>query len=232
MKKILLTIVSSICIGLSAHAQSTVQDTTAYTKNSGCLQKNSTAQAADGKIINNSTVADTISWTLSNLNLLSGWELDAICDINTCKTASQLNANPGPWKFVIQPGQTANLTVDLIGSSSALDGTNWVTVTTNRGDMVYKFSTCPLSTKDVDGRNVVDIFPNPANNYINLSLNDKNITAVHVTNVVGRKIAKFDVDANNSPFRIAIDNITNGIYFLQFTDNKGKILAVRKVTKQ
>ena len=50
--------------------------------------------------------------------------------------------------------------------------------------------------------------------------------------MIGNKIAKFAVDVNRSPIYIPLDNVSTGVYLLQFVDSKGKIIGVKKVTKQ
>ena len=51
-------------------------------------------------------------------------------------------------------------------------------------------------------------------------------------NLIGKKIAKFAVDANRSPINVPLDNVSTGVYLLQFADAKGKVIGVKKVTKQ
>jgi len=231
MKKIIFTLLVALS-SASVYAQTIVDDTTVYIKNAGCMPKTNISTGADGTIINNTNSPIVLTWTLTNTSLLSGWTLDGICDPNTCKNSAQLTSNPGPYSFNLAAGASGNILVDLKASSNAADGTSYVTVTTSAGDIVYKFSTCPLGIKDFDHSNFVNIYPNPATNYINIALNDKNISIVNVTNVIGNKIAKFAVDANRSPIYIPLENVSTGVYLLQFVDSKGKIIGVKKVTKQ
>jgi hypothetical protein len=79
-------------------------------------------------------------------------------------------------------------------ATTAQDGTSWVTLTTNYGDMVYMFQTWPTSVKDFDNNNLVSIYPNPATDKITIALTDKRIASVQVVNVIGRKMARFEVD--------------------------------------
>jgi hypothetical protein len=231
MKKIIFTLLVALSTA-PVFSQTIVDDTTVYIKNAGCMPKTNVIAGADGTIINNTNASISLSWTLTNLSLLSGWTLESICDPTTCKTSTLLNSNPGPYFFNIAAGASANILVDLKAGPNAADGTSYVTVTTSAGDIVYKFSTCPLGTKDFDNSNFVNIYPNPATNHINIALNDKNISFVNVTNVIGKKMAKFAVDANRSPIYIPLENVSTGVYLLQFVDSKGKIIGVKKVTKQ
>lgn len=234
MKKIIFTLIVALS-SISAFAQITiVDDTVSYTQNAGCVQKTGFSLPADGVVLNNTNVATTIKWTLVSANLPNGWFVSQICDNLSCRDSANLKANSGPITSAAIPvNASMNLTVDIKAHPGSADGIGYVTVNiASVGDIVYKFSTCPLGTKDFDNSNFVNIYPNPATNHINIALNDKNISSVNVTNVIGNKIAKFAVDVNRSPIYISLDNVSTGVYLLQFVDSKGKIIGVKKVTKQ
>jgi len=83
-----------------------------------------------------------------------------------------------------------------------------------------------------DTANIVTVYPNPASSFINITINDKKVASMNVINVVGRRVAKFDIDATTpNPIRVPLDNVADGVYLLQFSDVNGKILGVRRVTK-
>ena len=99
-------------------------------------------------------------------------------------------------------------------------------------DIVYKYCSWPTSVKELDPANFVTIYPNPASNFINITINNDKISNLNVLNVVGRKVAKFEVTPNTpNPIRIPLDNVADGVYLLQFTDADGKQLGVKRVTK-
>jgi hypothetical protein len=78
----------------------------------------------------------------------------------------------------------------------------------------------------------VSIYPNPATDKITIALTDKRIASVQVVNVIGRKMARFEVDpSRDHSLTYNLDHVANGVYLLQFSDSKGKILGVRRVTK-
>jgi hypothetical protein len=86
--------------------------------------------------------------------------------------------------------------------------------------------------KDFENNNIVTVYPNPASSFINITINDKKVASMNVINVVGRRVAKFDIDATTpNPIRVPLDNVADGVYLLQFSDVNGKILGVRRVTK-
>lgn len=227
MKKIIFTLLVAVT-SLSAFSQIVTHDTVSYTENATCFPKDGTEHHLLDSVFNNTANPVTIKWSVSNQSLLSGWSLTSICDPYLCYNDPIV----GQKSFTLAANSHGVIQVSMKAVSAAADGSNFVTLTTNVGDMTYKFSSCPLSTKDFDNSNFVNIYPNPATNYINIALNDKNISTVNVTNVIGNKIAKFAVDVNRSPIYIPLDNVSTGVYLLQFVDSKGKIIGVKKVTKQ
>ena len=99
--------------------------------------------------------------------------------------------------------------------------------------MVFKFCAWSTPVKDFNNSNMVNIFPNPASDYVNINILDKRIASINVVNVIGRRITKFNVDADrNDAIRVPLDKVADGIYLLQFADLNGKVLGVRRVTKQ
>jgi hypothetical protein len=107
-----------------------------------------------------------------------------------------------------------------------------VTLATNFGNMTFKFTSWPTQVKDFENNNLVTVYPNPATSFINISINDNRVTTLNVINVVGRKVARFDINSSTpNPIRVPLDNISDGVYLLQFADANGKLLGVRRVTK-
>lgn len=225
MKKIIFTLlISSLSIG--AFAQTFVKDTVEYI---GFVKDGTTKILKDS--IFNTSMTDTlfVTWSKSYDNLSQGWTGTAVCDPKNCYTWAQTLV---PKTFKLAPQKWGVVYVDVIASANAGNDPVFVTLTSTSGDITYKFQSAPTSTKDFDNSNFVNIYPNPATNYINIALNDKNISSVNVMNLIGKKIAKFAVDANRSPINVPLDNVSTGVYLLQFADAKGKVIGVKKVTKQ
>jgi hypothetical protein len=77
------------------------------------------------------------------------------------------------------------------------------------------------------------VYPNPTVGNIQVAFNIKNLTSVNVLNVIGRKVAKYDVSRNAvSPISLPTDNLPTGVYLLQFVDANGKVVGVKRITKQ
>jgi hypothetical protein len=232
MKKGLLFTLCMV-LGLGAFAQFTVwKDTVFY---NGFPKDGTTKYKAD--TIYNSSSVDSVhfTWTKVSENLLTGWTGIGVCDWSNCQTWS----GAGNLQTTgLAAGGKGIIYVDMSAASTAADGCSYTTLRISHigsaysKDIVYKYCNWPTSVKDADPANFVTIYPNPASSFINISINNDKITTLNVLNVVGRKVAKFDVTPNTpNPIRIGLDNVADGVYLLQFTDAAGKQLGVKRVTK-
>lgn len=213
-----------VMTGLSVYSQTYWKDTVTYIG----FPKTNTVEQLHDTIYNNTSSPLTVTWNVASDNLLPGWTGVSICDNLAC-----LPYNTMSNTSIIPPNDKMTLDVQVKAAPTAMDGCSYVTLNTSVGMLVYKYCTFPTSTKEFDNNSLVSIYPNPATNFINLNLNNKKISSINVVNVIGKRIAKFSVDPTNTPeIRIPLDRVSDGVYLLQFADNAGKVLGVRRVTKQ
>ncbi len=227
MKKI-LTLLALVVLSMSSFAQTIWKDTVFVS-----IPKDGFVHELYDTIYNNTSSPWTLSWSKSSETLLSGWTGIGICDATigagTCYGWTDMSTHT----LVIAPNGKATLDVQIKAATTAADGCSYINLTTNAGPMTFKICAWPTAVKDFDNSNLVTIYPNPATDFVNIQLNDKKITNINVVNVIGRRIAKFNVDASkNDEIRVPLDKVTDGIYLLQFADAYGKVLGVRRVTKQ
>jgi len=226
MKKI-LTLIAFVAISLSSFAQTIWKDTVVYNG----FPKDGTIYTLYDTIYNHTADPVTISWWKASESLLPGWTGVGICDFyvggGSCFPFNDMSTHT----FTIDPGDKATIDIQMKAIPTAGDNVSYVTIGTSIGNMTFKFVTWPTATKDFDNNSIVNIYPNPASDYVNIILNDKRITNVNVVNVIGRRIAKFNFEGKNE-IRVPLDKVSNGIYLLQFADANGKVLGVRRVTKQ
>lgn len=76
------------------------------------------------------------------------------------------------------------------------------------------------SIADVESNNTVSVYPNPANNVINVNATS-NISNVEVYTITGQKVGDFT--ANNTNIAINTSNLTNGLYLMQIHTENGII---------
>ena len=223
-----LTLLVLVVLSVSTFAQTIWKDTVVVN-----IPKDGFVHELYDTIYNNGASPLTLTWSKSSESLLTGWSGVGICDATvgggTCYGYNDLTLHT----LVIPANAKATIDVQMKALTTAMDGCSYVTVTTNFGPMTFKFCAWPTATKDFDNTNFVTIYPNPATDYVNILINDKKVTSINVVNVIGRRIAKFNVDASkNDDIRVPLDKVADGVYLLQFADASGKVMGVRRVTKQ
>ncbi len=228
MKKYLFILLACF-LTINAGAQVTVYHDTV----TQVVAKNNQTHLIYDSIVNNTANPITVTWVKESQFLLTGWTLSGICDKITCYPPP---AN-GPYNFTINPGETSKFYVDIKADPSATDGNNYITLKINDG-VNDKFITFiayswPNQVADFDINSVVSIYPNPATNFINLNILDNKVKNINVINIIGKKLATFKLDNSTpNPIRVPLDNISKGVYLLQFSDAKGKVMGVKRITKQ
>ncbi len=93
-------------------------------------------------------------------------------------------------------------------------------------DITFPGNSLILNVENVVAESEVAVYPNPANDVINVIGND--IQTVEIYNSLGQKVAEKDVNNSES---INIANLTSGIYFVRVLDKKGDISTI-KIIKQ
>lgn len=68
----------------------------------------------------------------------------------------------------------------------------------------------------------VTLFPNPANNTLQIDSNDKTISQIYIYSLSGSKISQIDLDTV-SP-QIDVSSLASGIYFIQLYSEKNVVL--------
>lgn len=229
MKKSLILLVL-VVLSVSSFAQTIWKDTVVVN-----IPKDGFVHSLYDTIYNNAPGPDSLilTWSKSSESLLTGWSGVGICDATVGGGTCYPFNDSSPHTLKIPPGSKATIDVQMKALTTAMDGCSYVTVTTNFGPMTFKYCAWPTATKNFDNTNFVTIYPNPATDYVNILINDKKVSSINVVNVIGRRIAKFNVDASkNDDIRVPLDKVADGVYLLQFADASGKVMGVRRVTKQ
>jgi hypothetical protein len=228
MKKILCTLFM-VGFMLNSFAQLTVFHDTV----SSPWPKDGVSHILKDSFMNSSGAVMTINWTKTNELLLSGWSAVGICDPVTCYPYPAT----GNYTFTLNPGEKQYMYVDVKAMQNAADGNNYITVKLNDGvsdhNITFKMYSWATQIKDIENNNVVSVYPNPANNFMYLNILDSKVSGINVVNIIGKRLSHFDIDASTpNPMRVPLDMFSKGIYMLQFTDANGKLMGVKRVTKQ
>ena len=74
--------------------------------------------------------------------------------------------------------------------------------------------------------NGVSIFPNPAQNFLNINISNNNITKLTIYSIEGTIVAEEKV--LNFTNKINIANLSNGLYFISASDSKNNVVSKSK----
>jgi len=83
-----------------------------------------------------------------------------------------------------------------------------------------------LSTDEIMSSIPVEIYPNPASNFLYIKTDDSKQKTIEVLNVLGEKVTQFNI---NNSIELNTSNYSNGIYFIKITnDSQQQILKFVK----
>ena len=92
-------------------------------------------------IFNNTPNTDTVLWSKLSEQLLSGWTAISLCDPCACFPFSDTSTHT----FILAPGDSGFLYIDMKASPTAANGASFVTLATNHGNIVFRFETALMS---------------------------------------------------------------------------------------
>lgn len=77
---------------------------------------------------------------------------------------------------------------------------------------------------------LIQIYPNPATDYIQLSESEEDVKKIAIINMVGRTLRVFETIEDQKQYRIA--DLPRGMYLVQIIGDKNKIITTKRVKKQ
>ena len=122
------------------------------------------------------------------------------------------------------------------GSFFVFDGTN---LDFNASEKIWEF----FSKYDINGRVItaidlleknnidVDIFPNPFQDALNVQWENAELNTLQIINTLGEVIQEKNIKGRNTAI-IAASRWSQGIYFVQFFNDKNEMVGNRKVIKK
>ncbi len=134
------------------------------------------------------------------------------------------------------------------GAITKFDGTNWISYAVPQGLVDYQVKELAIDQQDniwiatgmgvskfedvtgitnVDSQISVSVYPNPASQFLNISLN-KNASLfnqkIEIVNAVGQKIEEINL-INNQNSTISLENYSEGIYLLKTAEGSTKFVV-------
>ncbi len=80
----------------------------------------------------------------------------------------------------------------------------------------------PVSVNELESLTGFNLYPNPAQNFINFSLNQKP-ELVQLTDVLGKEIEVSYSEINSNQYKIQLNNLPKGVYFISIKTTEGLI---------
>lgn len=82
---------------------------------------------------------------------------------------------------------------------------------------------------EVDNENNIEIYPNPANTFINLKINNNTISQIEISNALGEII--YSTKNIHDAISIDISSFAKGVYFIRTTSINQNTYRVKKIVK-
>ena len=192
----------------------------------------------------------TVKWNVVSCNFPADWLSNAapgICDANLCyqfagasglypamtlESCTYTHGAIGDYHFQINLSPTS-------GTPATTTGTYYATVklynAANTSDSVYttfavSWGATGVPSVGKSGEDVL-LYPNPANNEINLVYDaTADVKTIAVYNIIGKVMAVYRVQGNSA--NLNLENVPAGIYFARLVNSQGEVVVTRKFTKQ
>lgn len=222
MKKTLLSILSVLTLSGLGMAQDYSVNVQGETVNmSGEVYTEIISEEAnllhivDFQVHNNSGSSKNLLVKRSYLSITSGWE-EQFCWGNPATTGTCYNNSSNPFSsaaLAVANGDSIVLTVDITAPTSGTASMRYYFIETGSSSEVDSVDVIVTSTLSVDDKKIftVKISPNPANSFVNLSLDGSQPAEIKVVDVLGNVVLSETTTASK---KLDVSNFRNGIYFV------------------
>ncbi len=204
-----------------------------------------TAPSGSITITNNiaitTTTPFTIDWKVVETNFPADWQsIFQACDNNSCY--------PLPTLLPISAGRTKTSAEYFNGPGAFSIGADFASVT-SYGTYYVRFKFMSNATTDttvetfifnrtttgvsslIKSTDDVVIYPNPANNELNVVYDaNADVKNIAVYNIIGKVMTVYKVTGESA--NLNLEAIPSGIYFVRLLNSHGAVVATRKFTKQ
>ena len=183
----------------------------------------------------------TIDWKVSATDFPDDWKpLFQACDNYNCYPSSLLlPIGPGKIKTSASyPNGVGDFHMLIDLSTATSYGTHYVRYkfmsnsTTDTAVETFVFTRMTTGvTSMVKSTDDVVIYPNPANNELNVVYDaNADVKNIAVYNIIGKVMTVYKVTGESA--NLNLEAIPSGIYFVRLLNSHGAVVATRKFTKQ
>ncbi|MFK7948205.1 MAG: T9SS type A sorting domain-containing protein [Saprospiraceae bacterium] len=163
---------------------------------------------------------DDIVVDYSSVNVDFGGDTLDLVNVNPMT----LDAGNAGGTYLWNTGETTQ-TIDI-----DTEGTYDVTVTDMFG-CVASSSVVIVNTTSTTGlmNENFKVYPNPANQYIVVEAKGTEVSMARIINITGQVVGMVNVQNQE---QISVEHLSNGVYFLQFSNRNGEVVGQTKFVKQ
>lgn len=198
-------------------------------------------------IVNLSSSPIKIKWEFVSFSTAPGWVFEGFCDNKSCYggtgTPDSVDIVSGTMSkisdTVKRSGGMGLMKMLVNGDAAAINTATYATLRftdiASGDDTTATYVAMKKSTNVVTVSKVEDvtIFPNPAQNYIDvLYTSGADVKNIAIYNLIGKLVSVYKVSSNTSAHCEFNAEMPSGIYLLRVSDSKGNIVATRKFTRQ
>ncbi len=187
----------------------------------------------DIQVTNTGTTEETFFWQVEQKDGPAPWQI-VVCDNNLCYSPGIL-ACPCNDPNVLAAGATMTFMVKIKPKDTAGEGVVQLKVTTDCEGSDLLFET-PVDftvemVSSVNDESIItdmNVYPNPAIDYFQLS-NDDKVATIAIFSIVGQEIERFDHFPNQA---YSVNNLNNGLYLVRTYDVDGNLLKAIRLSKR
>lgn len=237
MKKILLFALPLLAFAFISKAQLTysVGADTSYIN----LANDNTPQKAKFTVTNSTGTDIPFEWQIMDHFKPWTWTAPGVCDWNLCYQFEDRT-----WHTAVVPANSSRELYVEMTRDPALnpeEGCGFAVINYREQGMASNtvqlkltshadYSPCGALNTSKFTKESVQVFPNPTTNILNLDVINKNVKTVQLTNIIGKQIQRLTI-ANGGSHQLSLQALPKGIYMLQFKNQSGKVIGVKRITK-
>lgn len=193
------------------------------------------------KVSNAHTTPVKITWKVTNFHTDPLWVFSGLCDNVLCYDNSTTGLTNGMSSFTtdtISVSSYFDFKMTVNGDAAADYTKSYATLemvegSTKKYATFYAFKTSAGISNRIIQDNDIAIFPNPAQNHIDVVFNpSSDVKSIAVYNLIGKVVSVYKATNKNSARCEFSADMPSGIYVVRVADSKGNVIATRKITRQ